>query len=107
LEPIGIIDMNGKSEKSEYFCKHEEEFGQLKQICLVAIPKMDIKVNKIFDRISGTNGEKGISTRLAMIEQILNNMPSHRRAMQWGALWGGISGAITISLFLGIKEFIK
>lgn len=81
---------------------HEEDFGTIKQICVSEIPAMRSKIDKIFDRLEGTNGN-GIVTRMAMVEQRVKDVPTQKKAMVWGALWGGISGAVTIGLFLGIK----
>lgn len=83
--------------------KRDQEFGQIKQICLTDIPRMEITINKIFDRLEGNDG---LVARIIRVEEATKRVPSQRMAMIWGALWGGISGAATIAAFFGIRHIM-
>ena len=88
-------------------CKYEGEIAVLKQICENDLPAIKVFLTKIFDRLEGTNGD-GLVTRTRIVENeiahVKENIPTMKKAMKLGMVWGAISGAITIVLFFGIKS---
>jgi len=90
-------------------CQYEGDIAVLKRICEKDIPEMKEFLGKIFNRLEGNNGV-GLVTRMALVEQELNvikdRVPTMQKAMKYGTIWGGVSGAATIILFFGIKALI-
>ena len=86
----------------EHACQHERDFGQIKQICLNDIPRMEETINKIFNRLEG-NGKTGLMTRMAVMENGFQTIPTLRKVMILASVWGGISGAVIIGGFFGIR----
>lgn len=89
-------------EDGHHFCKHDEEIGQIKQICLNDIPEIHRKISMIFDRIEGDNNNPGMATRLSIIEREIANIPTQRNVLKLSMIWGGISGAVIV---IGTKVF--
>ena len=92
---------------NEHHCKYEADVAVLKRICYDDLPEIRRMVKQIFDRLEG-NG-RGLKTQVAINEQeikhIIHSMPTMKKAMTWGTIWGGVSGAITIAAFFAIKSF--
>lgn len=78
---------------SNHNCTQQEKIGALMRVCETDIPEMKSTLNKIFDRLEGTNGN-GLVTKVALNHAAI------------GRMWWWIGGVALVVGGAAIKEFL-